>query len=59
LHAVAPGFIETAMTEVLGEGIQAERAKQSRSAAVGSAADGGQCAAFLASDEAPTLPATC
>jgi 3-oxoacyl-[acyl-carrier protein] reductase len=51
-NAVAPGFIETAMTEVLGEEFKQNAAKQIPLGRVGSAADVANAVAFLASDEA-------
>ena len=51
-NAVAPGFIETAMTEVLGEEFKQNAAKQIPLGRVGSPADVASAVAFLASDEA-------
>jgi len=51
-NAVAPGFIETAMTEVLGEEFKQTAAKQIPLGRVGSPADVASAVAFLASDEA-------
>ncbi|MGB2606315.1 MAG: 3-oxoacyl-[acyl-carrier-protein] reductase [Candidatus Sulfotelmatobacter sp.] len=51
-NAVAPGFIETAMTEVLGEEFKQNAAKQIPLGRVGSPADVANAVAFLASDEA-------
>jgi 3-oxoacyl-[acyl-carrier protein] reductase len=51
-NAVAPGFIETAMTEVLGEEFKQSAAKQIPLGRVGSPADVASAVAFLASDEA-------
>ena len=51
-NAVAPGFIETAMTEVLGEEFKQNAAKQIPLGRVGSAGDVASAVAFLASDEA-------
>ncbi|MGA8271094.1 MAG: 3-oxoacyl-[acyl-carrier-protein] reductase [Candidatus Sulfotelmatobacter sp.] len=51
-NAVAPGFIETAMTEVLGEEFKQVAAKQIPLGRVGSPADVANAVAFLASDEA-------
>jgi 3-oxoacyl-[acyl-carrier protein] reductase len=51
-NAVAPGFIETAMTEVLGEEFKQNAAKQSPLGRAGSPADVANAVAFLASDEA-------
>ena len=51
-NAVAPGFIETAMTEVLGEEFKQNAAKQIPLGRVGSPADVAGAVAFLASDEA-------
>jgi 3-oxoacyl-[acyl-carrier protein] reductase len=51
-NAVAPGFIETAMTEVLGDEFKQTAAKQIPLARVGSPADVANAVAFLASDEA-------
>ncbi len=51
-NAVAPGFIETAMTEVLGDEFKQSAAKQIPLGRVGSPADVASAVAFLASDEA-------
>jgi 3-oxoacyl-[acyl-carrier protein] reductase len=51
-NAVAPGFIETAMTEVLGEEFKQNAAKQIPLGRVGSSADVANAVAFLASEEA-------
>jgi 3-oxoacyl-[acyl-carrier protein] reductase len=51
-NAVAPGFIETAMTEVLGEVFKQNAAKQIPLGRVGSAGDVAGAVAFLASDSA-------
>jgi 3-oxoacyl-[acyl-carrier protein] reductase len=51
-NAVAPGFIETAMTEVLGDDFKQNAAKQIPLGRVGSPADVASAVAFLASDEA-------
>jgi 3-oxoacyl-[acyl-carrier protein] reductase len=51
-NAVAPGFIETAMTEVLGDDFKQNAAKQIPLGRVGSAADVANAVAFLASEEA-------
>jgi 3-oxoacyl-[acyl-carrier protein] reductase len=51
-NAVAPGFIETAMTEVLGNEFKQSAAKQIPLGRVGSPADVASAVAFLASDEA-------
>jgi 3-oxoacyl-[acyl-carrier protein] reductase len=51
-NAVAPGFIETAMTEVLGDEFKQNAAKQIPLGRVGSAGDVASAVAFLASDEA-------
>jgi 3-oxoacyl-[acyl-carrier protein] reductase len=51
-NAVAPGFIETAMTEVLGEEFRQNAAKQIPLGRVGSPADVANAVAFLASDQA-------
>jgi 3-oxoacyl-[acyl-carrier protein] reductase len=51
-NAVAPGFIETAMTEVLGDEFKQNAAKQILLGRVGSPADVANAVAFLASDEA-------
>jgi 3-oxoacyl-[acyl-carrier protein] reductase len=51
-NAVAPGFIETAMTEALGNEFKQNAAKQIPLGRVGSPADVASAVAFLASDEA-------
>ncbi|MGC1371320.1 MAG: 3-oxoacyl-[acyl-carrier-protein] reductase [Candidatus Sulfotelmatobacter sp.] len=51
-NAVAPGFIETAMTEVLGEDFKQSAAKQIPLGRVGTVDDVAHAVAFLASDEA-------
>jgi 3-oxoacyl-[acyl-carrier protein] reductase len=51
-NAVAPGFIETAMTEALGADFKESAAKQIPLGRVGSPADVASAVAFLASDEA-------
>jgi 3-oxoacyl-[acyl-carrier protein] reductase len=51
-NAVAPGFIETAMTEALGEEFKQAAAKQIPLGRVGSVEDIASAVAFLASDEA-------
>jgi 3-oxoacyl-[acyl-carrier protein] reductase len=51
-NAVAPGFIETAMTETLGADFKESAAKQIPLGRVGSPADVASAVAFLASDEA-------
>jgi 3-oxoacyl-[acyl-carrier protein] reductase len=51
-NAVAPGFIETAMTEALGEEFKQNAAKQIPLGRVGSPADVASAVAFLASDDA-------
>src|SRR4029077_11131298 len=51
-NAVAPGFIETAMTEVLGDEFKQSAAKQIPLGRVGSANDVANAVAFLASEEA-------
>jgi 3-oxoacyl-[acyl-carrier protein] reductase len=51
-NAVAPGFIETAMTEVLGEEFKQNAAKQIPLGRVGTVDDVANAVAFLASDEA-------
>jgi 3-oxoacyl-[acyl-carrier protein] reductase len=51
-NAVAPGFIETAMTDALGDEFKQNAAKQIPLGRVGSPADVASAVAFLASDEA-------
>jgi 3-oxoacyl-[acyl-carrier protein] reductase len=51
-NAVAPGFIETAMTDALGDEFKQNAAKQIPLGRVGSSADVANAVAFLASDEA-------
>ncbi|MGB8116995.1 MAG: 3-oxoacyl-[acyl-carrier-protein] reductase [Candidatus Sulfotelmatobacter sp.] len=51
-NAVAPGFIETAMTEMLGEDFKQNAAKQIPLGRVGTVDDVANAVAFLASDEA-------
>ena len=51
-NAVAPGFIETPMTDVLGAEFKENAAKQIPLGRVGSPADVASAVAFLASDEA-------
>jgi 3-oxoacyl-[acyl-carrier protein] reductase len=51
-NAVAPGFIETAMTEALGDEFKQTAAKQIPLDRVGSPGDVANAVAFLASDEA-------
>jgi len=51
-NAVAPGFIETAMTEGLGDEFKQTAAKQIPLGRIGSPADVASAVAFLASDEA-------
>jgi 3-oxoacyl-[acyl-carrier protein] reductase len=51
-NAVAPGFIETPMTDVLGEEFKQSAAKQIPLGRVGSPGDVASAVAFLASDEA-------
>jgi 3-oxoacyl-[acyl-carrier protein] reductase len=51
-NAVAPGFIETPMTDVLGEEFKQNAAKQIPLGRVGSPGDVANAVAFLASDEA-------
>jgi 3-oxoacyl-[acyl-carrier protein] reductase len=51
-NAVAPGFIETAMTQVLGDEFKQNAAKQIPLGRVGSVDDVANAVAFLASDEA-------
>ena len=51
-NAVAPGFIETPMTDVLGEEFKQSAAKQIPLGRVGAPGDVASAVAFLASDEA-------
>jgi 3-oxoacyl-[acyl-carrier protein] reductase len=51
-NAVAPGFIETAMTEVLGDEFKQNAAKQIPLGRIGSVEDVANAVAFLASDAA-------
>jgi 3-oxoacyl-[acyl-carrier protein] reductase len=51
-NAVAPGFIETPMTDVLGDEFKQNAAKQIPLGRVGSPADVASAVTFLASDEA-------
>jgi 3-oxoacyl-[acyl-carrier protein] reductase len=51
-NAVAPGFIETPMTDVLGDEFKQNAAKQIPLGRVGSPSDVANAVAFLASDEA-------
>jgi 3-oxoacyl-[acyl-carrier protein] reductase len=51
-NAVAPGFIETAMTEALGEEFKQNAAKQIPLGRVGTVDDVASAVAFLASDDA-------
>jgi 3-oxoacyl-[acyl-carrier protein] reductase len=51
-NAVAPGFIETAMTDVLGEDFKQNAVKQIPLARIGTVNDIANAVAFLASDEA-------
>ncbi|MFZ0816506.1 MAG: 3-oxoacyl-[acyl-carrier-protein] reductase [Candidatus Sulfotelmatobacter sp.] len=51
-NAVAPGFIETPMTDVLGDEFKQTAAKQIPLGRVGTPADVASAVAFLASDEA-------
>jgi 3-oxoacyl-[acyl-carrier protein] reductase len=51
-NAVAPGFIETAMTEVLGDEFKQNAAKQIPLGRVGTVDDVANAVAFLASEEA-------
>jgi 3-oxoacyl-[acyl-carrier protein] reductase len=51
-NAVAPGFIETAMTEVLGEEFKQNAARQIPLGRAGTVDDVANAVAFLASDEA-------
>ena len=51
-NAVSPGFIETAMTEALGDEFKQNAAKQIPLGRVGSPTDVASAVAFLASDEA-------
>jgi 3-oxoacyl-[acyl-carrier protein] reductase len=50
-NAVAPGFIETAMTAALGDGFKENAAKQIPLGRVGTPADVAHAVAFLASEE--------
>jgi 3-oxoacyl-[acyl-carrier protein] reductase len=51
-NAVAPGFIETAMTEALGDEFKQNAAKQIPLGRVGTTGDVASAVAFLASDAA-------
>jgi 3-oxoacyl-[acyl-carrier protein] reductase len=51
-NAVAPGFIETAMTSSLPEGLKQNALKMIPLGRVGSSEDVANCVAFLASEEA-------
>lgn len=51
-NAVAPGFIETAMTEVLSDELKQSALKMIPLGRVGTAEEVANCVAFLASDEA-------
>ncbi|MBO4980738.1 MAG: 3-oxoacyl-[acyl-carrier-protein] reductase [Lachnospiraceae bacterium] len=52
VNAIAPGFIETEMTDVLGEAVKAEAVKQIPLGAFGKPEDIANAAVFLASDQA-------
>ena len=52
VNAIAPGFIETPMTEVLSEDIRAQILKQIPVGRFGKAEDVSHCALFLASEQA-------
>ncbi|MEE1086934.1 MAG: 3-oxoacyl-[acyl-carrier-protein] reductase [Schaedlerella sp.] len=52
VNAIAPGFIETDMTDVLSEKVRTEAVKQIPLGTFGQAEDIANAAAFLASDEA-------
>jgi len=52
INCVAPGFIDTAMTQALGEAQHDKLLKQIPAGRLGTAEDVAACVAFLASDEA-------
>ena len=58
-NAVAPGFIETAMTSGLGDQFKQDALKMVPLGRVGTAEDVANAVAFLASTKRPISPATC